>query len=761
MAHQVFICYSSKDTAVADAARAALEAQHIRCWIAPRDILAGDEYGNSIIEALSTCQIVVLIFSSNANASPQVRREIERAVSKKKTIVPFRIEDALPTGAMEYALSNTHWLDALTSPLDGPLASLCETVSQLMRKQMPLGGPLKEAPDPILGDRFTPPVPVEHTTIPPPAAVTHVPAPAATAGVSRRTFLWTAGAGAGVVAAGGIWLVQSFRRRPLPPAVHVMVQLLAGASAADAAQRLGSPAIAPDGSAFVVSLSTPDGTYLFHRLLNSEKMTRMEGTLNAAAPFWSPDSQNIGFFVAAQLKRMPAAGGSPIVLCNAPEQRGATWGSHGVILFGINGQPLFKVAETGGTPVAVTSLDLAAGENSHRFPVFLPDGNSFLYFARTDNLDKRGIYVESLDRKRLRRRVLVADGQFVLGRVPDLEEYFLLTQQTDKVVAQSFDIDRGEVSGAPHTLLDHAGQISVSDTGVLVVRTDEVAQCRIQWLDRAGHLVATLDKPDDWWQLTLSPDGRLAAIVRHDSLSGQQKIWLASVPDGTLEPFSDSTHAGSLAWSHDGSTLFYTDYREKKILRRAVQPRGPEEIVLETTTPTFVRAVSLDGRRLVAEITSDDLHADLVWTQIDQKQWHTLASGLHGLMPSFSPDGKWLAFSSNRTGREEIYLMDFPGNTVLLRISTNGGVCPRWRRDGKELFYTEGNQMMAVDMTVGDKPHAGTPKLLFQVNLRGNTKNPIYDVAADGQHFLVIAAPDKSVESSIEMILNWPSLLPQ
>jgi len=146
MAHKVFICHSSKDKPVADAACAALEAQRISCWIAPRDILAGIEYGDAIIEALSECQIVLLIFSQAANGSPQVRREIERAVSKEKIIVPFRIENVLPSNAMEFALSNTHWLDALTPPLERALSKLCETISRLLQRQQPV-----PAPEPVFG----------------------------------------------------------------------------------------------------------------------------------------------------------------------------------------------------------------------------------------------------------------------------------------------------------------------------------------------------------------------------------------------------------------------------------------------------------------------------------------------------------------------------------------------------------------------------------------------------------------------------------
>ncbi len=148
MAHRVFICHSSTDKAVADAACAALEAQRIPCWIAPRDILAGEEYGEAIIEALSSCQIVLLVFSNAANSSSQVRREIERALSKEKIIVPFRIERVMPSRAMEFALGNTHWLDALTPPLEHYLVQLCDTIARLIQKQAVEEAPLWQQPSP-------------------------------------------------------------------------------------------------------------------------------------------------------------------------------------------------------------------------------------------------------------------------------------------------------------------------------------------------------------------------------------------------------------------------------------------------------------------------------------------------------------------------------------------------------------------------------------------------------------------------------------
>src|SRR5262249_22591844 len=251
-----------------------------------------------------------------------------------------------------------------------------------------------------------------------------------------------------------------------------------------------------------------------------------------------------------------------------------------------------RVEDSGGEPVELTKLDAGAGENSHRYPVFLPDGNRFLYFARTNNLDKRGIYLESLDRKHSRRRILVADGQFAIGLDPSSRKYYLLSQQAGKIVAQEFDIDRSELVGQPVALLDRAGQVSVSDTGVLVLRPEHQDLSRLVWRDRSGKEIGNVGEPTDYWAVALSYDDQFAAAVKHDYLSGQFVIWTASVQRGLLEPFSKSDHAMSPVWSHDSRTLYYTDNQERKFLRRAVVPKGEEEILVSMNVQSFMRDVS-------------------------------------------------------------------------------------------------------------------------------------------------------------------------
>jgi eukaryotic-like serine/threonine-protein kinase len=576
--------------------------------------------------------------------------------------------------------------------------------------------------------------------------------------INRRALLW--GAGAAAISGFGLWFGRRRGRSAMPQAVYVTIQLLEEQAADDPGMELGAPVVAPNGSAIVVPLKTPGGTYLFARRLESDQLSRLEGTEHAAYPFWSPDSQHIGFFADAKLKQIPVGGGSAMVLCDAPDPRGGSWGSKGVILFAPNLHGLSRVNESGVDVVAVTQLDKTAGENSHRFPVFLPDGNRFLYFARTDDADRRGIYLESIDRKQKRRRVLLANAQFALGLEEQSGKHYLITSQGGQILAQSFDLDRVEVEGAPHVLMNRGGWVSASDTGVLVIRIGADVRGNMVWRDRSGKKLGGIGEAGEYWQVSLSPDGRFAATQKHDA-SGRFVLWMASFPEALLEPFSDANHVGSFAWSHDSSMVIYGDYRQKKLFHRKVSPKGPEELHRGFPGETFIQDITPDGRYVVAEIEKDSPHSQVAWRSLDSEHWQKLGTSPPlGLSSSFSADGRWLAYSSDQTGEPELYVMDFPQGVERRRISASGGSLPRWRRDGKELFYVAGDgNLMSVAIPSPGLMHVGPPKPLFAVNLRHAGGNQLYDVTGDGQRFLLIERASGQF-STIEMVLNWPSLLP-
>jgi eukaryotic-like serine/threonine-protein kinase len=615
-----------------------------------------------------------------------------------------------------------------------------------------------------------PPSPVPAASVsgepePPYAAISEV-----SGRTNRRTFVWS-GVAAAVVVGGGVWLGRSRGRAMPPKAVNVVIPLPEGETNADSLRVIGPVSVAPDGSSIAIPITTADVGHLYLRRLDSNRLIRLEGAENSSGPFWSPDSQHIAFAAeGAKLKRMPAVGGSPVVLCDAVDARGGSWSRNGDILFGTAYQSVFHVSASGGKATPVTQVDEAGGEFSHWFPLFLPDGNRFLYNVMADDPEKRGVYLESLDHRHPKRRVVVADGIcFALALDPEKKIYYLLSEQTGKIAAQTFDVDRGELSGPSRILLDRPGMVSVSDTGVLVIRKFGQDLSRLVWRDRTGREVGVLGAPADYESVHLSPDDRFVAITRQDQVTAQSKIWIASLTDGKLEPLSDLNRATNPTWSVDGGTVYYNDNRRGMLMRRRVSPRGAEEVVMETgmARRTHVDDISPDRRYAVAELIADYAHAETMWTELKDgstsgPQWHSMdAPGKEGMLPSFSPDGRWLAFSSNATGGSEIYVMDFPGGLQRVRISTDGGFKPRWRRDGKELFYLAADgSMMAAKMTVVNGRMLAEPKRLFDANLKIHTNyDANYAVTSDGQRFLGIAKEAPSGDVDIQMVMNWPSLL--
>ena len=519
------------------------------------------------------------------------------------------------------------------------------------------------------------------------------------AGPTRRNLILLGAAA--LLGGSGIWMRRLFRSRARESAINLVLRLPAGTAAADPGHILGSPVVAPDGTAVIVSLNTDEGSYLFIRRLDADHLVRMEGTRDARQPFWSPDSLHVGFFADAKLKRMPIAGGRAVTLCEASEPRGGSWGSGGVILFGLNFHGIYQVRETGGAAASTTQLDAAAGENSHRNPVFLPDGYRFLYLARTDDPEKRAIYKDSLKSASGRQRIGVADGEFALGRDPVGDAWYLLSQQGGKIVTEAFDVHSGMVTGTSHVLLDRAGTISASDTGVLVIRTEQEMLTRLIWLDRDGRQLGVVGDTDDYWTVALSPDDKSLLTVRHNYLTGQFKVWIASCASGLLEPLSDSNHAFGAVWSHDSSTVYYTDVRPLRLIAHDVSASAPEVVVmgLAGKRNVLIEDVSSDGRLVIGELTTDGAHSEIGWSERKEvPEWHSIgAYGPLGLHAKLSPDGKWLAFASFDTGKSEIYLIKFPQGLQRQRISNDGGRMPCWNRNGKELFYVASDGgMMSV-----------------------------------------------------------------
>jgi serine/threonine protein kinase len=534
-----------------------------------------------------------------------------------------------------------------------------------------------------------------------------------------------------------------------------------------------SLAISPDGSRLVFVGSTEGVSRLWLRPLESETSQPLAGTEGATYPFWSPDSRSIAFFSEGKLRRIDAAGGPAQALASAARGMGGTWNRDGVIVFGIPGGPLYQVPAAGGEPAPVTRLGPL--QTGHRFPQFLPDGRHFVFFAGGDEL---GMFVASLDSLEA-RRVLEADNSAVVA------PGHLLFLRGETLVAQPFDSATLELSGDPFPVAEEVtfdeslgqgavGAFSASTNGVLAYRTGSARSGRqLIWFDRAGTALpsAGVIEPSSIANPELSPDGQRVALNR--IVDGNNDIWVLETARGALSRLTfDSGLDHSPLWSPDGSRLAFFSTRTgiRGLYQKLASAAGAEEPLYPISAPFLPTDWSRDGRfilcRELKPETGYDLFVMPVSLPVSERKLIPFANSIYQEREGkFSPDGKWVAYQSDESGRFEVYVQAFPGPGAKTLVSTGGGAQPRWRADGRELFYIGlDGKMMAAPITLaedGDFLEAGTAVALFATRIAGGpilATGPMrhqYAVAPDGQRFLINVATEEAVRSPITLVLNW------
>jgi Tol biopolymer transport system component len=484
-----------------------------------------------------------------------------------------------------------------------------------------------------------------------------------------------------------------------------------------------------------------------------------------------------------RLRKIDAAGGSPITLANKASNLGLAWNADDVILFSPDGGALFRVAASGGTPIQVTTPSRTSGEIGHWNPFFLPDGRHFLYVgvsgaATAGETGAQGIYIGSLDPME-KARMLVQSG----GANPKYASGRLLFLRDATLMAQSFDADRLDLTGEAAPLAEQIeiggatgtnGAFSVSQTGVLVYQAGlGDIRSEITWYDRAGKQIGTLGEPADQMGLELSPDGSRATISVLDpaSASKNRDIWIYDVSRGLRTRFTfDPGMEIHSTWSPDGTTIAFDSRRQTRfdIYRKTASGAGIDELLLKDDLNKVVEAWSQDGRLLSYSRTGDSKTGNDIWTMsfaTGAKTVPFLQTPFSEGRSRFSPDGRWLAYSSNESGRNEVYVTAFPGPGGKWQISTAGGQWPRWRRDGKEIFYLSlDNKLVAVDVaSTAQGFTVGSARSLFETRPRitafGGISAYPYDVTADGQRFLVNTLVEEASPEPITLLLNWPALL--
>jgi eukaryotic-like serine/threonine-protein kinase len=533
----------------------------------------------------------------------------------------------------------------------------------------------------------------------------------------------------------------------------------------------GPPVLSPDGLRIAFAAKNADGKQmLWIRPLNSPVAQLMSGTEGATYPFWSADSRYVGFFAAGKLNKLDASGGPPQALCDAVSGRGGAWNKNGTIIFTPDTTSgVARVDAAGGTRTALTTLD--SKESSHRWPDFLPDGKHFLYFAHGATSADSGIYLGALDSKE--QKLLLRNDSNAIFAAPG----YLLFVRDNTLMAQRFNPRSLALEGEAKPLADHVAVntdtwrsvVTASANGELLYQHGAAGGgSQLIWYDASGK-PGELVLPDtaDYYYPVLSPDGsKLAFGVE---TNGVGDLWVVDLARHTKTRITfGPQYSGYPVWWPDGKSIVFGyggSSSGDSLYRQNADGTGSKEKLLESPGIIDIPfSVSSDGRyiaymrRDLKSNTSFDIWALPMFPDKsgEQKPFSVIATNFADVTPSFSPDGKWLAYANNETGRYEVYIQPFPSGAGRWQVSTAGGSVPKWRKDSKELFfYSVDQQIMAVDVNQnGASPQLGTPHALFKATTVGAQSGP-YSVSSDGKKFVMNTVLPQSVTEPLTLITNW------
>jgi Tol biopolymer transport system component len=541
-------------------------------------------------------------------------------------------------------------------------------------------------------------------------------------------------------------------------------------------------AVSADGRSIVFAGSAPAGTAQLwtYSVGAPDDLRELPGTEGGGQPFWSPDGASIGFFSGGELKKVSLASGTVQRICVLPPGNppAGTWGSEGTIVFslgfGLGRGGLYAVPESGGEATPLTTPDERTG---HWWPHFLPDGRRFLFEifgldAETAGApaDNAGVYVASLDAPDERRRLLPVPMRTLYG-----SGHLLFVQDGSTLMAQPFDVARAELTGDPVAVASSVafgvvprwGWFSVSATGVLAYVegiTSDVRQ--LVWLDRAGQRLGTLADPRPYGGVALSPDGRRVA-AEVIAGTGLWDIWVIDVARGMPSPVTTGP-AGALSpvWHPDGQELIFRGNTASRLYRKEPRADATASALRDTADGGIPQDWSHDGQTLLYRTSGEENAFWALPVEGDGSPELVLTSAFSVGGAQMSPDGRWLSYTSNESGRNEIYVEPFP--TRLMRrgrpgervpVSGDGGRTPKWRGDGKELFYrSRDGRLMAVDIReAASGLEVGTPDVLVPADALMGAALDSYAVTADGQSFLVKMRVDEDVKQRIHVKINWSS----
>jgi serine/threonine protein kinase len=526
-----------------------------------------------------------------------------------------------------------------------------------------------------------------------------------------------------------------------------------------------STAVSPDGRRVAFEGVVDGKSELWVRDLDNstpQRLAEIEGS--AGMPFWAPDSRRLGFFADGQLKKIDVTGGPAVPVADVQATTGGlgpwsgSWNKDDVIVFGRITSPLFRVSAAGGSVAPLTALDGTRHEIGHFAPWFLPDGHHFLYSALSDDSEKRGLYVADLGSK-ARKQVMI-DSTRAIYVAPG----YLLFARDRTLMAQPFDVGKRETTGEAVPVAEQvdvnyagvgvaAGYFSASQNGILVYTSGRaLTDAQLTWFDRAGKKLDTVGAPGEIGPFSLSPDETRIALIRRDPQVGRPALWIRDLARGTESRLASGMIFGNPVWSADGTHVFYGNRAGDKVYQKAANNTGGEEAVEAATNPPWEAS-----RRYLFTVTKTNSRIWVLPLFGGGRPFAYPQTEFQTSQPKLSPNGRWLAYRSDESKRNEIHVVSFPQPGGKWQISTDGGRSPVWRPDGRELYYYSlDNKIMAVKIRPGAQIQFGAPKALFGV--RPRSLNTGFEVSKDGR-FLLPALVEQQATSPMTVVLNWPQML--
>ncbi len=535
------------------------------------------------------------------------------------------------------------------------------------------------------------------------------------------------------------------------------------------------PQISPNGEYLTyLAVDSNNNEIIWVRPMNSLKAYALAGTEGANRPFWSPDSRYLGYTDNGKIKKIPVTGGPAQLLGEALGVADGSWGTGGVIVFdGRLADPIKAISATGGNVYAVTKIGKEKGETIHAWPQFLPDGKHFFYIAPIDSGVAGGnsrILVGSLD---------TTEAPVEVGMTSSMVRYtaqgYLLFVRDNILFAQKFDAKAFTLIGEPAAITDgiyaigSAGgsSFSVSDEGTLVIKKNQQSvETELKWYDRSGAELGTVGPQGAYTDVSLSPDAKRLAVSIEDPTTNKNDLWIRDLQRDvatrlTFEPDFESMPV----WTPDGSTIIYTSGDlplTTGFMKAADGSSEARPIPWPDSGKFIITSIGNDGQTLAPTLLSNGLPRVATWSLASGSTPREIAASStfnqYGAM--ISPSGRYVAYTSTESGKEEIYVRRYDGTGGKWQVSTQGGSKSRWRADGRELFYRQDNSIIAVSIREGEAFEAGTPKKLFDAPITSfGFGYERYDVTADGQKFIVVTTVGTQTRPSFEVTLNWTAEL--